>query len=100
MYRFHIQRVAKDKRDFMFGAKIRYPIPGKHAFDTNNDVLKKGKDDIEQQSGIGLNVLVGSGFPFLVNDAHVHFPCMQIDATIEFVLLIVKSHGLPPSFVK
>jgi hypothetical protein len=58
----HVQGVSQYEGDMMFGAKISHPIPGKHAFDTNNDVLKKGKDDIEQQSGIGLDVLMDSGF--------------------------------------
>jgi hypothetical protein len=38
------------------------------------------------------------GFSLGIDDADVHFPCMQIDAAIKFVTLIVKSHGLPPYF--
>jgi hypothetical protein len=32
------------------------------------------------------------------NDVHVYFPCVQIDAAIRFVLLVVKSHGCLPFF--
>ena len=39
------------------------------------------------------------GLSLGIDDANVHFPCMQIDAAIEFVLLIVESHVLPPYFV-
>jgi hypothetical protein len=97
---FHVQSVAQDKGDLMFGAKISDPVPGEHALGANSQIFKKGKDYIEQQFRIGLDIFVDPGFALLVDDAHVHFPCMQIDAAIEFVSLIVKSHGLPPSFVK
>ena len=35
------------------------------------------------------------GLSLGIDDAEVHFPCMQVDAAIKFVTLIVKSHGLP-----
>jgi hypothetical protein len=95
----HVQGVAQDKGDLVFGAKIGYPVPGEHALDTDHHIFEKREDDIKQQRGIGIDIFVHFGFTLLVDDAHVHFPCMQIDAAIEFVLLIVKSHGLPPCLV-
>jgi hypothetical protein len=35
-----------------------------------------------------------------IEDANVDFPCIQVDAAIKFVTLIVKSHVLPPFFVQ
>jgi hypothetical protein len=76
----------------VFGAKVGDPIPGEHAFDADHDIFKEWENGIEQRFGIGFKVLMHSGFALLVDDANVHFSCMQIDATIKFVLLIVKSH--------
>jgi hypothetical protein len=44
--------------------------------------------------GVRFDVLVNLGFSLVIDDAYIHFPCMQIDAAIVFVLLIVESHGL------
>ena len=33
---------------------------------------------------------------FLIEDAKVHRPCVQINAAIKFVLIGVKSHTRPP----
>jgi len=90
--------MAQDEWDFVLGAKIGNPIPGEHAFDADNDIFKEWEDDIEKRFGIGLKVLMYSGFSLLIDDANVHFSCMQIDAAIKFVLLIVKSHDLASLF--
>jgi hypothetical protein len=100
MYGFHIQSVAQDERNLVFAAEIGDPIPGKHAFYADNQILKVGEYDIEKQLGIGVDILVHPGFTTFIKNANVHFSCMKIDTTIEFVLLIVKSHDLPPFFVK
>ena len=63
-------------------------------------IFKAGEDGIEQQRRIGIEVLVQFGLSLGIDDADVHFPCMQIDAAIKFVTLIVKSHGLPPLIVQ
>lgn len=60
--------------------------------------LRGKEDDIEQRFGIGLKVLVHPGFALLIDDANVHFSCMQIDAAIKFVLLIVKSNDFASFF--
>jgi len=92
--------MAQDKWDHVLAAKIGNPVPGKHTLDANNDIFKVGKDGIEQQCSIGINVLVQFGFSLGIDDAEVHFPCMQIDTAIKFVTLIVKSHDLPPFFAQ
>jgi len=98
---FHVQGVSQNERDFMLAAKIGNPVPGKHAFNANDDIFKVWEDGIEQQRWVGIKVLVQFGFSLGIDDADIHFPCMQIDAAIEFVSLIVESHGLPPfSFSK
>jgi hypothetical protein len=95
---FHVQGVAQDKWDHVLTAKIGDPVPGKHAFDADNDIFKVWEDGIKQQRGISIEVFVQLGLSLGIDDAEVHFPCMQVDAAIKFVTLIVKSHGLPPFF--
>ena len=77
----------------MFFAKVGDPIPAKDAFDPDNDVIEKRKDQLEEQLRIGFNVLVNFSFSFLVDNAYIHLACMQIDTAIVLVLLIVKSHS-------
>ena len=82
----------------MLGAKIGYPVPREHALDTDYDIFEKRGNNIKQQLGFGLDILVHLGVTLLVDDTHVHFPCMQIDATVKFMPLVVEIHGLPPCF--
>jgi hypothetical protein len=97
---FHVKCIAQNERNLVFGAKIGDPVPGKHVHDADHHIFKEKEDDVEQQFGIGLKILMHSGFALLADDAHVHFSCMQIDAAIKFVTLIIKSPFLPPFFAQ
>ena len=88
--------MAKNKGDFFLNAKIRNPVPGKHAFYCYNNILPEGFYDSEKDISSSFNVLVQSDLPCFIEDAEIHFPCVKIDSTIKFVLFGVKSHGLPP----
>lgn len=39
---FHIQSMARDKRDVVFTAEVGDPIPGEDALDGDNDVVTVG----------------------------------------------------------
>ena len=69
-------------------------------FNDDDDVFMVWGNDIKQQRRGGIKVLVQFGFSRGIDNANIHFPCMQIDAAIKFVTLIVKSVGLPPFFVQ
>jgi hypothetical protein len=58
------------------------------------------EDGIKHHCRVGIKVAVQFGLSLGIDDADVHFPCIQIDAAIKFVTLIVESHGLPPFFVQ
>ena len=94
----HVKGVAQNEWDLVLRAKIADPVPGKHTLNTDHHIFEKWEDDIEQQFGIGIKILVHLGFTLRIENANVHFPCMQINAAIEFVLLIVKSHDLASLF--
>jgi hypothetical protein len=93
---FHVQGVPQNEWDFVLVAKIGNPVPGKHAFNADDDIFKVWEDGIKQQRRVGIKVLVQFGLSLGIDDADIHFSCMQIDAAVKFVTLIVKSHNLPP----
>ena len=47
-------------------------------------------------SGFGFDVPVQDDLSLLIEDAEIHRSCVQIDTTVKFVLLGVKSHLRPP----
>ena len=78
----------------MLGAQIGDPIPAKDTFDTDDDVFQEGENQLKEHLGLGGDIFMQPGFAFLVDDADVHFPSVQIDAAVELVLLFVESHGV------
>lgn len=75
-------------------AQVGEPVPAKHAFDTDNDILQERKNKFKKQFGVGIDVFVYFGFAFAIEDAYIHFTSMQIDPAVVLVLLFVKSHRL------
>jgi hypothetical protein len=96
VYGFHVQCMSKDKINFVIGAQISKPVPTENAFNPDNDVFNKRKGQLEKEFGIGFDVFMGDDRSLVVQDTNVHFPGMQIDTAIVFVLLIVEFHSLPP----
>lgn len=41
----------------VFGAPIRQPIPTKHTFDADSDVVQIGENQVKKHLGIGFDVL-------------------------------------------
>ncbi|OPY69567.1 MAG: hypothetical protein A4E62_01795 [Syntrophorhabdus sp. PtaU1.Bin002] len=89
---FHIQSMTEDKGNTFFPAEIGNPVPGKHALDRHHEILTVWLDRPEKGSPVGIHVPVEFYFPFRIEDAQVHFSCMEIDSAIEFVLTCVKVH--------
>ena len=59
----------------------------KDAFNTDDNVIKVGKDQFEEQLRIGIDVLVNLGFAFLIEDADIHFSNMQVNTAVVLVLV-------------
>jgi len=36
----HVQGMAQDKRNLLINPEISQPVPGEHAFGTNNNIIK------------------------------------------------------------
>jgi hypothetical protein len=86
--------MTKDKTDVVLCAQIGQPVPAKHTFDTDSDVVQIRENQVKKHLGVGFDVLMHLYFVFSVNDANVHFTGMQIDPAVVLMLLFVKSHRL------
>ena len=93
---FHIESVAQDEGNILFTAEIGEPVPGEDALNSHDDVLSKRSDSLQEGVGICFDVPVQDDFAFLVENAQVHCPGVQVDTAGKFVLLGVKSHLRPP----
>ena len=78
----------------MVHAKVGKPVPSEHALATDDDVVLKGSDSIEQSLGFAREVFVKHDRALLIKDAGMHGPCVQVNAAIEWVLLGVETHGM------
>ena len=90
---FHIERMTKDKRDFVVSTQIGKPVPGKHAFGCEDDLIAVGRNGLEQRLWGRGHIAVQECFSSLVEDTDVHGTGVQIDPTVKRVLFGVKSHG-------
>jgi hypothetical protein len=64
----------------------------KHALGADDESLAVGRDRFEEGGGIGGQILVEQRALVGIEDVQVHAPCMQIDATVILVLLLIKTH--------
>jgi hypothetical protein len=94
---FHIESVAQDKRDRFAGAEVREPVSGKDTFDRDDQILTIGGNGLEKRLRTGFHVAMEQELAVLAEDTYVHAASMQINATIRFVLLGVKSHEVSSS---
>src|SRR3989441_2562204 len=96
---FHIEGMAQDKGDVLCSAEIGQPIPGEHAFDRYDKTLPVGSNGLEEGFRSGWHIAVQQELTIVAQDADVHGPGMQVDATVKSVLIGVKSHEVFSSFV-
>jgi len=88
----HVEGMAKDERDVLVLAEVGQPVPGEHAFGSDNHVLAERFDDPQEDIRPGLYVTVQDDIPVPVEDADIHFVGVQVDSTVKFVLFGVKLH--------
>ena len=70
---FHIEGMAQNKGDVFLGAQIRDPVPGEHAFYSNDDIFPERLYDIEQGFPVGFYIAVKHDLSPGIQDAHIHF---------------------------
>jgi len=88
--------VPEDKGDVLTSAQIGKPVPGEDAFDSNYDIFPVSGNCSQKYFRVRSDVPLEFDFSFLIEDTKIHGLGMQIDATVKFVLLGVKSHLRPP----
>jgi hypothetical protein len=90
---FHVQRVAEHEVDVLFVAEVGEPVPGEHALDADDESVTKRSHGTQKSVGPAGEVLVEDDVAIVVENTDVHRPGVQIDATVESVLLGVEAHG-------
>ena len=88
----HVQRVAQDEGNVLLGAQVRQPVPAEHALHADHDAVAVGSDALEQCLGVARQIVVENDCAGTIENANVHGPCMQVDAGIKSVGLVVESH--------
>src|SRR6266545_3524565 len=85
--------VADEEGELFLGAEVGEPVPGEHAFDADDEVLAEGSDGSEESVRAAGEVDIGDDSAGGVEDAEVHGPGVQVDASVEAVLAVVETHG-------
>jgi hypothetical protein len=88
----HVQGVPEHERNLLRPAQISDPVPGKQTFDRHDDVRPKRGQRIEQQLFVRRDLRLQDDAARLVDDADGQKSGVQIDATVELMLLGVETH--------
>src|SRR4030095_10505876 len=92
MNRFHVKCVAENEGNVVLGTKVREPVPGEHALDSNDESVAVGRDRIEKGAGLGRELAMQQRLAGVIEDAEVHGSCVQINAAVKSVRLVVETH--------
>ena len=93
----HIEGMAEDKGHAFAGTQVGEPVPGKDAFDGDDEILPIGGNGLEKRLWAGLHIAVHQDLAVLVQDTDVHGAGMQVDAAVKLVLFGVESHEVSSS---
>ncbi len=97
---FHIERVTQDEGEVFSSAGISEPIPGKHAFNCDYDILMVRSNELQESLGIRRQVAMYENVAFAVQDADVHRSCVKVYSAVILMLLGVESHKVSSSWLK
>jgi hypothetical protein len=73
--------------------QIGEPIPGEHTFDANDEAGTVRCDGVQEGVGAGRQIAFEDSGAGMIENVREHAPCVQIDAGIECVRLLVKAYG-------
>ena len=88
----HVEGVAQDEGDLLLGAEVGEPVPGEHALAADDEPFAERRDRIEEGGGIGRQIAIEERLALSVEDVRVHAPCMEIDAAVVLMLVVVETH--------
>jgi hypothetical protein len=84
--------MSKDKGNVFHGTEISQPVPGKHTFGADHDILAVWLDSLEKDIRFSPDIAVQKGIPVLIENAEIHFVGMEIDSAVKCMLFSIKSH--------
>jgi hypothetical protein len=77
--------MSEDKGHILGGTKACEPVPGKHAFSTDNGVLEVWLYRLEKSIWLCWQAPVKVDLAMLVKDTDIHGPGMEIYTAVEIV---------------
>jgi hypothetical protein len=89
--------MPEDERQPVVGTQVSQPIPGKEAVDADDQILPRGRNRLEKWRWSRWHMALSQALSILVEEAEVHGPGMQVDATVELVRLGVEAHEVSSS---
>jgi len=88
-----VERVGQDKGEAGGLTGIGQPVPAKHAFGADGQVMFVGRNKFEEVvEVVVLDVGVDELFAFLIHQADVHLASMQVDSAVELSSRSVVLH--------
>ena len=88
----HIEGMAQHRGNPFLLTQVRQPLPRKHTFHADDEVLFIGSNDPQKGFRRRRHIFVDEFGAVLIEDTDVHGAGMEIDATIMFMLLCVEIH--------
>ena len=73
-------------------AQVGDPVPGEQALDGNDDIGAKGGERVQEQLPAGRDLRLQDNRAFVVENANGQQPCVQVNAAVESVAVMVEAH--------
>ena len=92
----HVQGMAEDEGDGVFGTEVGEPVPVEDALGGDDEILPVGLDGLEEASAVTGKVLVEQDVAFGVLNAQIEGTSVEVDAAVVLMLSRIEAHGSPP----
>jgi hypothetical protein len=96
-HRFHLERVAKDKREAFLRTQVGEPVPRKDARHGDHNLLTIGGDRLQKRFRTRLHIAVYHDLAVLAEETDIHGAGMEIKATVNSMLSGVEAHEVSSS---
>ena len=92
----HVEGVAKDEGNGMFGTEVSEPVPVEDALRRDDQVFPEGFDGFEEAGPVAGKVLVKQDVASGVQNAQIKGAGVKVDPAVMLMLLGIEAHGSPP----
>ena len=72
-------------------------VPGEETFNGDDEILPRGRNHLAKGLQSGCHLAMDHVSAVLLEDAHMHGACVQVDAAVPFVLPGVESPAVSSS---